>query len=298
MTTPALGAMFDRDRAPEALRPFAQDVERLGLAELWVVEDCFWTGAIASAAHALSATTTLQVGIGIAPAPLRNPALLAMELGALARYHPGRVIGGIGHGVDRWMRQVGAEVASPLTLLDEVTTTTRALLHGERVTLAGRFINVDGVRLVHPPAAAPPIVLGVRRERSLELSGRVADGTIFDEGTTPEAVASGRKHIDRGCAAAGRALEDHRIVVFAYLSVDDDADRARQLIQPIADALAAKNDEFGRPSGPGVVIAGTRRDCHATIRQFVDAGADSVVLRPIGEDPTQQLAQLLNPTDR
>ena len=58
--------MFDRGRPPEELEPFARDVEATGLDELWVVEDCFWTGGLTSAATALASTTSLTVGLGIA----------------------------------------------------------------------------------------------------------------------------------------------------------------------------------------------------------------------------------------
>ena len=56
--------------------------------------------------------------VELSEAPL-DPAALAMEWATLARMHPGRVIGGIGHGVPGWMRQVSPHVESPLTLLRE-----------------------------------------------------------------------------------------------------------------------------------------------------------------------------------
>lgn len=70
---------------------------------------------------------------------------------------------GIGHGVPEWMAQVGAAARSPLALLEETITSVRALLHGDRVELAGREVRLDGVRLVHPPAEVPPVVAGVVR---------------------------------------------------------------------------------------------------------------------------------------
>src|SRR4051812_7935933 len=103
-----LGVMFDRDHRPEALRDFARAAEETGVDDLWLVEDLGWAGSVSSAAVALAATERLRVGIGILPAPLRNPALLAMELGSLARLFPGRLVAGIGHGVPEWMAQVGA----------------------------------------------------------------------------------------------------------------------------------------------------------------------------------------------
>src|ERR1044072_9205969 len=109
-----LGVMFDRDLPPESLVPFCRHLDAAEVDDVWVVEDLGWTGAISSAATALAVTERLRVGIGITPAPLRNPALLAMELGNLARLHPGRLAAGIGHGVPGWVGQGGALAASPL----------------------------------------------------------------------------------------------------------------------------------------------------------------------------------------
>ncbi len=211
--------MYDRDLPPEGLVAFAGELDGV-VDDLWVVEDLGWTGAISSAATALAATSRLRVGIGITPAPLRNPALLAMELANLARLHPGRLAAGIGHGVQDWMRQVGAAVSSPLALLEETITSVRALLRGETVSLDGRHVRLDGIRLVHPPAEPPPVLAGVMSPRSLALSGRVAQGTIIPEGFDPtrpgragRASAWPRGWPRRGSATVGFARRGRRDVV-------------------------------------------------------------------------------------
>ena len=68
------------------------------------------------------------------PTPLRNAALCAMELANLAGMFPGRLIAGLGHGIQEWMGQAGARVASPLTLLEEYVTAVRRLLAGDATT--------------------------------------------------------------------------------------------------------------------------------------------------------------------
>ena len=155
-----VGVLFDRERAPEELAGFARAMESMGVDDLWVVEDIGWAGSIASAAVALAATSRIRVGIGIVPAPLRNPALLAMEFAALARMFPDRLVAGVGHGVAGWMRQVGAATPHQLALLEETITAVRALLRGETVTLRGTVVRLDAVRLVHPPAVPPPVASG------------------------------------------------------------------------------------------------------------------------------------------
>jgi len=62
--------------------------ERIGFDELWLVEDYFFMGAISAATAALSATERLPVGISIVSAMVRHPAVLAMEIAAIARVYP------------------------------------------------------------------------------------------------------------------------------------------------------------------------------------------------------------------
>ena len=150
----SLGVVFEPAFPPERLREVALSVEDAGVPQLWLWEDCFRESGIAEAAAALAATTELTVAIGVLPMPLRNVALTAMELATLSRLFPGRIIGGVGHGVQSWMAQVGARHASPLTLMAEYLPTLRALLSGERVTIDGRYVHLDDVALDWPPTVA------------------------------------------------------------------------------------------------------------------------------------------------
>ncbi len=276
--------MFERNRPPEELVDFAHLCEDAGAEELWLVEDLGWAGGIAAAATALAVTERITVGIGICPAPLRNPALLAMELALLARLHPGRLIPGLGHGVRSWMRRVGVAPASPLALLSESVSAVRDLLAGRTVVVEGREVHLDDITLTHPPHVPPPVVTGVTGPRSLELSGRFADGTVLIEGTGPALLDEARAHIDRGREAAGRT-DHHRIVVFmgAYVSTDSDAAAAvRSLaVREMSDYLGKPDDEVFIAVGPADHVAGQ-------VHALWEAGADSVVLRPLGTDLAEQ----------
>ena len=87
--------------------------------ELWLWEDCFLQGGIAQAGGRAGVVRNLTVGLGVLPAPLRNVVTTAMEIATLEAMFPGRIRVGVGHGVQGWMRQAGAAVASPLTLMRE-----------------------------------------------------------------------------------------------------------------------------------------------------------------------------------
>jgi alkanesulfonate monooxygenase SsuD/methylene tetrahydromethanopterin reductase-like flavin-dependent oxidoreductase (luciferase family) len=271
---PALGFVVRPELSPEKLSATARSVENAGFDELWLWEDCFLAGGIAAAATALAATATIRVGLGILPAPVRNPAFAAMELAALARMHPGRLHAGFGHGVTDWMRQIGAKPESQVTLLEETVSAVRALLAGEEVHAEGRYVRLDGVRLDHPPDEPPPISCGVRRERSLAVSGRVADGTILSEGGPVEYIAWAREQI--------AATRQHRLTVYSWWGEDREAVYAvaaerRAEGGPHARALGDDPDWFDR-----VAVTGDPERCAAHIRRLADAGADAVVLVPPG----------------
>src|SRR5690554_8130443 len=109
MTT-QIGVMYRREQNPSGLMQAARRAEELGFDEFWIVEDCFYMGGISQTAIALAATEKIKVGIGINPSVAHNAAILAMEYSTLERAFPGRLIGGLGHGVDIWMKQIGEKV--------------------------------------------------------------------------------------------------------------------------------------------------------------------------------------------
>ncbi|WP_406011457.1 LLM class flavin-dependent oxidoreductase [Streptomyces sp. NBC_00637] len=285
MTNVRVGVMYDRDWAPEELPGFARRAEALGVDDLWVVEDLGWNGGVSAAAVALGATERLRVGIGIAPAPLRSPALLAMELATLARVFPGRLVAGIGHGVREWMESAGVAPRSPLALLEETITSVRALLRGERVELEGREVRLDGVKLVHPPVQVPPVVAGVVRPRSLELSGRVADGTLIAEGHGPRDLEN-----TRALTAKGGAGPDHTLTVLSFACVGEDAEQVARTLHPHTEGHGAW---LGRPQEEVFTVSGTPAQAVAGIHALKDAGADTVVLRVVGPEPLRQLEAVL-----
>ncbi len=268
----SIGAMIRRDVPPGEVVDHAGLIQN-GFDELWVVEDLPYAGGISQAGAVLAGTRDVVVGHGIAPAPFRNPAALAMEWATLAGMYPGRLAAGVGHGVQDWMTQIGEKVASPLTLLTETIEAIRRLLAGELVSMDGRYVHLDQVRLQFPPVPVPLVSAGVTGPKSLRASGAVADGTILSEGNGPAEVERARTLIDQGRADAGRT-ERHRLTVFAGFCAGD----LRELGPPPPDALPGWD---AIAPDPGVVAG--------RLQSLIDAGADAVVLVPFGSDFVGQL---------
>ena len=278
-----LGLLFRPEWPPEELPAFARGAERDGFAELWVVEDCFLAGGPTMAATALAVTERLRVGIGLLPVAVRNPAIAAMEIAGLARLHPDRLAVAFGHGVEDWMRQIGARPPNRLVALEETVDAVRRLLAGEMLRVDGRQVRLDDVRLAHVPAERPPILIGSTGPRALALAGRVADGFLLPEGSTPAAVRW------------ARGLAGGTAAVYAWLSVDDDRDAAAEALRPALDGWLRMGlyPRLFELAGVGqdatsltldevraMATAGTAEDCARAVRGLSEAGADSVVLIP------------------
>ena len=224
-----VGMCFDRSLPAPFVVEVAEALEASGVDQLWVIEDCFFTAAVSLAATALARTESLTVGIGILPAVARNPAVTAMELATLANLAPGRLLAGIGHGIQEWMEQMGARTPSPLTTLDEAITIVRRLLHGETVTFDGTEFAMREVALDAPPTTVPPVLAGVRGPKSLALAGRVADGVVLAEGAGPTCI---RESIGR----AG-SPDPFRVSVFTALAIGDDAREMRRIMAPFVAGI-------------------------------------------------------------
>lgn len=234
--SPTLGVVFRPEQPPEGLRAVVEACERAGVTELWVWEDCFLQGGLTTATAALAWSEHLRVGIGLLPVPLRNPALVAMELATIARLWPDRSVAALGHGVQDWMVQVGGAVDSPMTLLREHTNAVRGLLAGQVVDVAGRYVTLRDVRLDWPPARPPQLLLGARGPRTVALAAEISDGVLLDSVADADAVRRARQELD---AVAGSS----RLTV--YTEIDPDfrglstrvADRAALLGEAGADAV-------------------------------------------------------------
>jgi alkanesulfonate monooxygenase SsuD/methylene tetrahydromethanopterin reductase-like flavin-dependent oxidoreductase (luciferase family) len=230
----SIGMCFPRTWPAALVTDVARRLEAGGADELWIIEDCFYTAGPTLSAAALSVTERLTVGLGILPAVARTAAVTAMEIATLCALAPGRFLPGIGHGVQEWMGQMGVRPKSPLTALEEVTVAVTRLLAGESVSMDGRTVYLDNVKLDAPPAEAPPILLGVRGPKSLALAGRVGGGVVLAEPASPSYV--------RASVENAGSPEGFVVAAFSAFCVRADRKTAYEWTAPwLAGLLEEKN---------------------------------------------------------
>ncbi|QGN33519.1 LLM class flavin-dependent oxidoreductase [Microlunatus sp. Gsoil 973] len=261
---------------PERLRELAQLADRVGLDDLWVWEDSFKQSGIASATAALAWTDQLRVGITLLPVPLRNPALTAMEIATIARMFPGRFVAGIGHGVQAWMGQAGVRVSSPLTLLREQATAIRRLLQGETVTVDGRYVHLDRVRLTWPPPVMPPLMVGGAGPKAVALAAELGDGNLLVNALTDEEVRAVGEAVRSAKSKAGRPdADDPQIIGCEIVVTGPDAQRRLDAELPLWDASP----------GRGIGVAGDAADIVESARRYASFGITGYGVQPTADEP-------------
>ncbi len=273
-----VGTMLRRDVPPAQLLEHA--ARHAGsFDELWVVEDLPYAGGISQAASVLAQNPDVIVGHGIAPAPFRNAAALAMEWATLAEMFPGRFLAGLGHGVHHWMTSIGARAPSPLRRLREFTVAVSALLAGGTVSTSGDYVQLDDITLEFPPAVPPPLLLGVSGPKSLQLSGELAAGSVLSEAHGPEEVAAARRHFAIGAERSGRDLAHHQLTVYAGCHLGTPAEMAPRNPDAPVGWEAVSDD-------PATVAS--------TLQELVDTDLTSLVVVPMALDVDRQLDRIVD----
>ena len=290
-TPPPLGICFVPTIPPERLVEMARAVEDSGLDELWVWEDCFKQSGIASAAVALAVTGRIRVGIGLLPVPLRNVALTAMELATLERQFPGRLIAGVGHGVQSWMDQVGARARSPLTLLEEYAVALRGLLAGETLSTRGEYVRLDQVKLDWPPNPPPPLMIGGDGPKSVAQAARLGDGNLLSAARSTEQITDMvslvRQHTD----------DPRHAIVATQIAATGPGARER---------IDREVPKWATTPAPGIGVAGDAATIAADVLRLTSLGVTTVVIQPTEDEPDlpgfirflgQEVRPLLGSTD-
>ena len=321
MPKPSIGLVMGSAIAPEQLMSGARTAESVGFEEIWLAEDYFFSGGISGATMVLDVTNEIKVATGIVSAMVRHPAVLAMEISTLSRAHPGRFTAGIGLGVPAWLRQMGLHPPSSLAAMRECVESVKTLLEGQELSFEGSTFSFDKVKLTYPEDVPTPLHMGVSGPRMLQLSGRIADGTVLSVAASHDYVRWAKEQIGIGSREAGRT-ENHHMTVFALYSVDEDPQVARDAVRgPLgfykSHGTNALTDVYGNsaqvkellteygteslaehmPSQwiEDLTIAGTPEACAEKIRAFGEAGADTVALFPL---PTENIDDIIALTAR
>lgn len=238
---------------------YAQYAESKGFDEVWQADSRLVREACVPMAAFAATTERVKIGSGVVDCWTRNPARLASTFSTLDDLAPGRVILGLGAWWDPLASRVGVDRSRPLMVMREVVEACRALFACDGpVTYDGDYVHLDGVELdyVHQQRRAKdiPIYIGATGMQMMELTGRIADGAVLNYMVDPVYNLRAMDALEKGCAKAGRDIDDLDRPQLIVCSVDEDRqaalDGARLLLtqylgqQPHIMAASGVSDEL------------------------------------------------------
>jgi probable F420-dependent oxidoreductase len=260
-------------------------VEELGVDSLWLSEMVFGSlvEPFAGMAYALSRTSRLKAGTGVAVLPGRHPVLVAKYLASLAGLAPGRVLPVFGlqpaRAAERGLFEVPA--GRRAAVFEESLRLIRLLLTQERVSFRGEFFSVDGADIGPLPAKPLDIWLGGSAPGALSRVGRLADGWLGSL-LAPEEARAARETIQAAASGAGREVEaDHFGISLAVAPAGG---------VPAGLATAIRQRRPG--SDPAALVPVGWAAARRAIEQYVLAGISKFVIRPAA--PPASLDDFLN----
>jgi F420-dependent oxidoreductase-like protein len=216
-----------------------QEAERLGYDSVWAAE-AYGSDAATVLGWIAGQTERIKIGSAIFQMPARSPAMTAMTAATLDQLSGGRMLLGIGSSgpqvAEGWH---GQRFARQLQRTREYVAVVRKALNRERLEFHGETLELplpDGPGKALKLTIAPvqdriPIYLAAIGPKNTQLAGEIADGwiPIF---FSPEHVGELRPLLEEGAARAGRSLDGFDVAPTVNIAIDDDLDRARDLMRP------------------------------------------------------------------
>ena len=259
----------------------AREAEALGYQFISTGEHVFFHGPTAngliSLAAAAGATERIKLMSTITLVPLYPPALLAKQVASLDVVSNGRFHLGVGVGGEfaKEFEACGVPVNERGARTDEALEVMQRLWTENDVTFEGKFTRLSGMTLMPKPTQKPhlPVWISGRSDAAMRRAAKFGSGWL-PYMYTPEKLAQSIETIDGHASEAGR--EDAVTPgLFMFFAVHEDGERGLQMA---AQRLSVQyNQDFSALVGK-YALAGSPDDCIARLREYIDAGARTVIL--------------------
>ena len=219
-----------------------REAESLGFDSVWSAE-AYGSDAATVLAWIAAQTQTINLGSAIFQMPGRTPAMTAMTAVTLDQLSNGRMLLGIGSSgpqvAEGWH---GQPFAKQLQRTREYVDVVRMALAHKRVEYHGDVYELPipggpgkALKLmIRPIQPRIPIYIAAIGPKNTALTGEIADGwipTFF----SPEYMHESKKLLEAGAAKreGGKLPDDFDIAPMVSIAIDDDIDRARDVMRPL-----------------------------------------------------------------
>lgn len=259
-----------------------------------------WLDPMNFLTYAAAKTKTVELGTAILVAPLRQPVLLAKEIGSLQLLSKGRFELGVGPG---WhaneFTSVGAHISERGLRTDELLESLEVLLTKPEAAYHGKYYNFDDVTLV-PRTGMPPVwVAGGARipdanERDLPEIAETVKDRIVKAGNWLSRASGTQEWVKRDWGMIRQHAElrgvDPDEITFGHCNWFHLVDAKNR-----ADAIEQQTAAFTRVMGTHrsiehlqqCYLLGTTEEIIERLRDLVAAGCTYLCVGPTEADPEQ-----------
>lgn len=261
---------------------FARRAEALGYDYLGCGEHMMFHGPIGNSLIGLSiaagVTTSIKLMSSVVLLPLYTPMVLAkltsvLDVTSGGRYHMGI---GIGGEFPKEFEACGIPLRQRASRANEALEVIRKLWTEPNLTFEGRYSRFTGITLSPRPLQEPhpPIWVAGRKEPAMARAAKHGDGWL-PYMYTPEMLHESVVKVRKLREEAGRGGEDVRTGLFVFTSIGPDRQAAtRQAAHALGRNYA---QDFSRIVEK-YTLCGTPADCRKRLKEYVDAGAQTVMI--------------------
>ncbi len=259
----------------------AREAEALGYEYVCTGEHVFFHGPVGNGLIALAAaagaTERIRMMSTITLAPLYPAALLAKQVATLDQVSGGRFSLGVGVGGEfpKEFEACGVPVGERGARTDESLDILNRLCREDNLHYEGRFNTLSGVTLGPKPVQQPhpPIWISGRSEAAMRRCARFGTGWL-PYMYTPEKLAGSIERIESYSASWERPVPV-KPGLFIFFAVHEDRDTG---IRMAVERLSLQyNQDFSALVGK-YALAGNPDDVVARLREYIDAGARTIML--------------------
>ena len=319
-----LGVYFDGFATTADMLAAARAAEEAGAVSLWFAQHMGYRDAFLGAAAAAGVTRRAALVPTAISVYLWPPLSAAMSIATLDEISGGRAVLSLAVGNILNLGQSGVEPVKPIRVMREYVAALRGLMAGEAVALDGEVHRLRGAHLEVRGDGRIPIVVASTGPQMLRLAGEIGDGVVLSTGLTLAATRRCLDHVQAGAHKAGRNMGTLRRVGFINLAVSEDAQAARrQVLRKLAflfrsrghaeniassgldidhAAIIAANARRDLDAAVALLperaatvfgVAGTPRECHARLEEYLAIGLDEPIIEISGSAEARAAALAL-----
>jgi probable F420-dependent oxidoreductase len=266
----------------KGIAEFARRAEALGYDYLGCGEHMMFHGPIGNSLVGLSiaagVTTSIRLMSSVVLLPLYTPMVLAkltsvLDVASGGRYHLGV---GIGGEFPKEFEACGIPLRQRASRANEALEVIPKLWTESNLTFEGQYSRFAGITLSPRPLQEPhpPIWVAGRKEPAMARAAKYGDGWI-PYMYTPEMLHESIGKIRGLRASASPGRKDVRAGLFIFTSIGRDREAA---LRQAAHALGRNYAQDFSRIVEKYTLCGTPADCRRRLREYVDAGAQTVMI--------------------